>query len=483
MEHAEIKNRAIRGVIALTGRTILLQVISGAALFLLGIFLDPTAIGVFIVVSSAIRIFNLFTDVGLGAALVQKREDLEKDDLPTAFAIQEVLVIAVITAGFFLTGFVSSKAHFNADGVFLYHVLLVILFISSLKVIPSILMERKLAFEKQILPQIIEALIFNVLVVILAYRGYGVASYSWSFLISALAGLPVYYLLAPWKISLRFSFARARRLFSFGLQYQGKSFLAVIKDDLLTFFMSSIVGPTGIGYWGVAQRWALYPYRFLVDSITKVTFPAYSRVQDNPGALKSGIERSLFLISLVVFPIYTLMLTLVEQLIRYIPRYGKWEPAILSFYFLCGSSVITALTNVLVNLLDATGRVRTTLMLMVLWIILIWSTTFVFVARIGFTGIALSQFVVSAGTIWLVAYWVKRIVPINFLDQVIVPLAAALPMGIATLIILSRLPKSFVSVVLAAAGGSIIYVLLVLLFSRKKVLDNAKVILEAYRLR
>ena len=61
MEQEELKHKAVRGIVALTGRTVLLQAISAVAFFLLGVFLSPSAVGVFIVVSSVLRIFSLFT--------------------------------------------------------------------------------------------------------------------------------------------------------------------------------------------------------------------------------------------------------------------------------------------------------------------------------------------------------------------------------------------------------------------------------------
>ena len=365
MEPTEIGHKTIRSIIALTSRTIFLQGISFIAFFLLGIFLSPSAVGVFIAVSALLRIFSLFTDLGLGAALVQKKEELDSEDLRTTFTVQEILVAMVVAIGFLLTSKIAGFAHLDHDGTFLYQVLLVTLFISSLKAIPSILLERKLAFEIQVIPQIIESLVFNFLVVVLAYKGFGVAAYSWSILVSALIGLPIYYLVSPWKVGFGMSTLRAKKLFSYGIAYQAKSFLSVFKDDLLTVFLSNLVGTSGIGYWGWAQRWSYSSFRFLVDSVTKVTFPAYSRVQHEHELLRKGIEKSLFAISSTLFPILTIMAVLIGRLIFLLPQYAKWQPALMSFYFLSLGAAVSGVSNILVNALDATGRVKTTLGLMI----------------------------------------------------------------------------------------------------------------------
>lgn len=480
MQQEEVKNKAVRGILALTSRTIFLQLVNGLALFFLGMFLSPGTIGVYIVVSAVIRIFNLFTDVGLGAALIQKKGELDKDDLRVAFTVQEILVITLVVIGLLISPFVASHANLDSSGIFLYQILLVVLFISSLKVIPSVLLERKLAFERQIFPQIVEAIIFDVLVVYLAYKGLGVTSYSWAILASALAGLPIYYLVSPWRISVHFSWKKVKELFSYGLAYQGKSFLAVIKDDLLTFFLSGLVGTSGVGLWGTAQRWAYFPYRFIVDSVTKVTFPAYSRVQEDYSALRSGIEKSMFMVSLVMFPTLVLASISVDPLIHIIPRYMKWEPALISFYFLAAQSAVAALTNILVNVLDATGRVKTTLGLMVGWIIGTWVLTLIFVMKYGFTGISMAAFVVSLSII-AVIYLVKKVVDFSFFANIWRQAVASVIIGIVSYFVMKNLPLNIFSVLLSCVVGGITYLVLMFLLAKKEIMSSVKLIVSAYR--
>ena len=57
---ALIKKRSLTGVVALTSRTFILQVIALSATFLLTIFLSPQVFGVFYVVSAIIS-FLIFT--------------------------------------------------------------------------------------------------------------------------------------------------------------------------------------------------------------------------------------------------------------------------------------------------------------------------------------------------------------------------------------------------------------------------------------
>ena len=70
---ALITQRSIRGIFALTSRTFFIQLISFAANFLLTIFLTPAIFGVYFIVSAAIAFLSYFSDIGLAAALIQKK--------------------------------------------------------------------------------------------------------------------------------------------------------------------------------------------------------------------------------------------------------------------------------------------------------------------------------------------------------------------------------------------------------------------------
>lgn len=479
MDLEEIKNSTIRSVVALTGRTIFLQILSAISFFLLGIFLSPSAIGVFIVVSAVLRIFTLFSDIGFGASLIQKKEEPTNVDLGTAFTQQIILVFLIVLLGYFLTPIVVNYSHLDQSAVNLYHILLVTLIISTFKMIPSVLLERKLAFEKQVIPQIVESITFNFLVVLFAYLGWGLSSYSWSILISSIAGLPIYYLVSPWKIRLGFSKQSARELIGYGLPFQGKNILAIFKDDLLTFFLSGQVGSSGVGYWGWAQRWSYFPFRFIVDSLTKVTFPAYSRMQADSARLKIAIEKSIFAVSSTLFPILTLMAIVLPSALKIVPRYAQWQPAIISFYFLCAGAAVSSISNILVNALDATGRIKTTLSLMILWISLTWVFTISFVHYFGFTGISIASFVVTL-TIFLTIYLVKRVVNFQFVRNIYKQVVSCLIMGFFAYISLRSLPTGWSSIIVASVIGGLTYFLMMMLLARKQLMEDLVIIRKAY---
>lgn len=466
MNTDEIKRKTARGIIALTIRTILLQTINLLAFFLLGIFLIPSSFGTFIVVSAVMRIFNTVTDVGLGAALIQSPEDPTPEELSTVFFFQILLVAGAVVLGLAATPIVVTYLKLDSNGRLLYFALLSSLFISSLKSVPSVLLERKLEFERQIIPQIIEALVFNIIVVYLSYRNYEVLAFVYGVFLSSLAGLPIYYLIQSWRPQLFFDKTKLRHYLHFGVLFQGKTALAVVKDDLLTFVVTGIVGTSGIGFWGWSQRWAYSPFRFIVDSVTKVTFPAYARMRQDVSELGRVIEKTLFAVTAVLFPILAGIATMVPVLIHLVPKYLQWQPAVPSLVILCFQAGLSAMSGILVNILDSHGKVGVTLKLMIFWIALTWIFTIVFTKALGFTGISLAALLVS-GTLPLTLWLVKKEVSFNFVASIRGPIIATLGLVSTNLLINHFTNPSWATAIATSAIGVIIYLLIILVVEKK----------------
>lgn len=396
-----LKKKSFQGVIALTSRTFVLQLIAFGATFLLTIFLSPATFGVFYVVSAVIAFLNYFSDIGLAAALIQKKDELTRSDLITTFTIQQLLVgLGSLIA----LGFSSWVAHFyklDTAGVWLFRSLVLAFFLSSLKTIPSVLLERKLEFHLLVVPQILETIGFYAVAVILAVRGFGITSFTWAVLVRAILGLVAIYVIFPWKIGFGIDVVVAKRLLRFGVPFQLNSFLALLKDDLLTVFLGKVLTFTEVGYIGWAKKWAEVPLRLIMDSVIRVTFPAFSRLQHTREILGRAIEKTLFGISTAIFPITVGLLFFVEPLVKLIPRYGKWEPALFAFYVFAVSSAIVSISTPLTNALNAVGKIKITLWLMVLWTVGTWVMTISFIKFFGFNGVPLALGAIT-GTVILV---------------------------------------------------------------------------------
>src|SRR5258705_10446217 len=91
-----VKERSVRGIVALTGKTFFLQILAVIAVGFLAAYLGPFEWGVFAILNAIINFLNYFSDVGLAAALIQKQEHPTETDLRTTFFVQKSLVLIII---------------------------------------------------------------------------------------------------------------------------------------------------------------------------------------------------------------------------------------------------------------------------------------------------------------------------------------------------------------------------------------------------
>lgn len=464
----KLKEKIIGGVIALTTRTLFLQLVSFVSTLILTILLSPSVFGVFFIVSALISFLTYFSDIGLAAALIQKKGEPTSLELSTVFFIQQSLVILVVLTGFLITPLFNNFYRIGTEGIFLFQAFLISFFLSSLKTIPSVLLERKLEFNLLIIPQIIETVIFYLVAIILAWQGAGINSFSCAVIARAITGTIAIYIIRPWQITFRISFFSAKHLLKFGIPFQLNSILALIKDDLMTIFLGKILPFSAIGYIGWAKKWAEMPLRLIMDSIIRVTFPTFSRLQENSKVLAKALEKAVFFLALFIFPIIILLSLSINHLIYLLPKYQKWQPAVTSFYLFAFASIWASFSSPIVNALNAIGQVKTTLKLMVIWTILTWILVPVLVSLIGYNGVALAAFIISFTSI-LPILIIRRLIAFRFLSKLSKPLLFSLLMSLPIILVRSYLNNLF-TLVLILLLGIIIYLILVLIFLKNDVL-------------
>lgn len=451
-----VKKRSVRGVIVLTGRTFFLQVISLIAQLLLFAYLGTYEFGVFAIVSAIINFLVYFSDIGLAAALIQKKEIPSDSDYKTTFLVQQLLVVCIILIVFITAPFFTQKYSLSHDGQFLLYALSLSLLLSSLKSIPSVILERKLEFVKLVFPQILEQVVYNVVLVVLAMKGFGLKSFTYAVVLRGVVGLVSIYIVQPWVPGFAFSIKSLKELFRFGVPYQVNTFLATLKDDGLTIVLGGILGPVGVGVLAFAQKITRLPLTFFMDTVTRVTFPAFSRLQGSKKELENSVTRSIFFICFLVFPSLAAIAILAPILIKVIPRYSHWTPALVPIVFVAINFGFAAATTQLTNMLNAIGKIKITFWLMVMWTVLTWVLIPILSVRFGPIGASIGYSLVGASSIIAISI-AKKFVNFSIGDSIIKPLIGTFIMGAVLIFSKPFVPVSIYGLQILALIGAVAY--------------------------
>lgn len=439
----------------------------------LTIILSPKIFGIYITLLSTIAFLNYFSDIGLAASLIQKKT-INEDDIKSVFTFQQILILTLITIGFFSGPLIVNFYHLPREGLFLYNALLISFFISSLKTIPSVLLERKIAYQKIVFVQIVENTLFYLTVIILAILKFNLLSFTIAVLLRAIAGLILIYTLSPWQPKIDIKWENLKPLISFGLPFQASSFLALFKDDLIILYLGKAIGFEGVGYIGWAKKWAEAPIRIIMDNITKVLFPLIARLQDDKKKIAQVIEKNLYYQTALILPMMILAYFLMPKLVFLLPRYQKWTTAIPLFHIFVVSSFLVIYLAPFVNIFNALGKVKLSFNLMIFWTLITWVFTVALTNFFGIYGFPITHLIVSS-TFIIVLILAKKIVPFSFLRPIKNFLIAGGLMVIVILIIDKiKIDNLYLSFLLTGLSGCLTYLGSLIFIFKLKVKEGLK---------
>lgn len=467
MTTPDIHKKLIKGFLSLTFRKMFLDLINFVTIYIVvAKHVSVETFGIFAIASIILGIFSYFSDIGFGAAIIQKKV-LDENDVKTTFFIQEILSILIFIIVWFSAPLFANFYNFDDASMWLIRALAGAFLINSFKIIPNNLLERELNFYPIVWTEVVEQIVFSGVLLYLVFNNYGITGFVWAAIAKSVAGVITIYLIAPWKIRLGYSKVSAKTLVNFGLPFQMNSLLALFKDQLVPLFNARIIGADGMAYATWAQGIASRPLQ-IMTIVIRVTFPAFARLQDEREELKKVVERSLFLTVLLLYPFLFGILAVAPSFVDYLGR-DKWEPALLLIYLYALNTFWAAPSTIFTNLLSAVGKIGITLKLMVMWTVLTWILSPLLAYIYGYTGIALASAIISFTSIIPIVIVNKRL-GINIINSMWQPTLASLLMGIITFILAQLFVRDLFSLIMVIGAGGIIYLLLVMLFAKNKAL-------------
>jgi O-antigen/teichoic acid export membrane protein len=453
-----LKAKAVRGVFTLTFRRLVLKIIDTIGIITLARLLSQESFGVFGIVSFVVFTFlSFFSDVGFGAALIQK-EEVSDDDLKTTFTIQQGLVTALLVIAWLVAPWVGQFYNLGDSGAWLVRILSLSLFITSFKTIPSIMLERKLRFELLIIPEIIETIAYNAIAIYMAFHGFGVWSLVIAVIVRTVLGAIALNVIAPWKIGWKVARQSARELLHFGVPFQLNSVLALIKDNITPTIIAVWYGPAAVGFVNVAQNISSRPME-ISTIVSRITFPTYSRIQGDKERLKRWIEKSIHLMSVVYFPAIIGLIVTASPILQflYADKSDKWLPALPTLLWFLVAAIPVVITTTYTNAIYATGHPKIVLALMFLYTTLTWGIGLPMIHYFGYVGIAVTVCVITYLTFPLVLYALRKVVIVDTFGMVWRPFVASLIMGGLVYVLRVSFVDGLWSLIAAIFAGLIIY--------------------------
>jgi PST family polysaccharide transporter len=387
MGRADLKKRARFGVVMLALRTVVLQVATLGGTVVLARLLDPADFGVFAICQFGVTFFHFFGDAGLGGALIQKKGKPSQAELSSVWHVQFAIAVIVVIAIFFGAGSIRLVWDDLPQGAeWVFRALSLGLLLTVLRVIPSILMERELLFGRLAAVEVASTLGFYGGSVAFALAGHTVWALVAGTLLQAVLSTVLVLFLRPWKPSLVFDKAALAPIFRFGIPFQVKTLISFVNGAIVPVYAGSMLGSASLGLIQWAQSTAYFPLH-LVRIMGRVTFPLYSRLQDDQEAFAETLGRSIQICAFGTFFFVGLFLGMGRNVIHIIFT-DKWLPALPMLYIYATAITIGFISPVAAAALDASGRPSIVAKLATGWTLLNWIVVLIATPKWGMIGFA-----------------------------------------------------------------------------------------------
>lgn len=313
-----------------------------------------------------LAIFTAFSDKLLtssfGSAIIQKK-DLDDLDTSTLF---------FFNIGFSL--FLYALLFLAAPHIALFYdqsILSLILRISALKlvinsccVVQNMLCSKELDFKTQMVVSMIGVGVSGLVGITMALKGFGV----WSLVFQTLAGrstvCAAYWFFHRWRPSWRFSLERLRRLLGYGIKVTGLALVEAVFRNLQEVIIGKVYQAAALGFYARGKALMRIPVSNIYVPLNAVVFPTFSKMQDEPDAMRRVYRKGNLYSCYLLFPAMAGMALVAEPLVEVLLT-KKWLPCVPYLQLFCVIGAILPIRHLNSYLFKAVDRVGLALKLQV----------------------------------------------------------------------------------------------------------------------
>lgn len=131
----------------------------------------------------------------------------------------------------------------------------------------------------------------------------------------------------------QFSLDRAKELVDYGKWITGSSIINWIETQGDDFVVGLLLGAASLGFYQMSYRLSNAPATEITHTVSRVAFPAYSKVQDDTQAVRAGFFRVLKLTTVVAVPMAVGIAIVTPTFIRAVLG-DQWLPMVFAMQIL-----------------------------------------------------------------------------------------------------------------------------------------------------
>jgi lipopolysaccharide exporter len=447
-----------RGALWNVASTLLLKFSSIGITALVARILTPHDFGVFAVANTVFVIVSAFGEFGIASCIA--RADLKVGDLAptmTTVAIGTSLAIAAVM-NFFAAPIAAALG--APDGAGPVRIMALVMILSGIAAVPTAQCIREFKQGSIFLANVIAFFPGMIVLVVLAKTGGGPTAFAWSRVAGQLTSVIVIFMATPRFYRFGMSRKALSVLFKFGFPLAVANFVSYILQNVDYALIGHFMGAIELGTYVIAFNSASWSSALLLNVLTMVAMPAFSRVKHDSELLLAAMADGVRAVMLVAAPMCTLVIVLARPIV--LTLYGaRWEGAVNPLRILSLYGLISVLCVLFANMLTALGKTRVILVVQLIWLAALVPAMAIGVHEDGIVGAASAHIAIVAPVVlpcYLFALRREtRVKLISLAKAGTPPVIAASIAAAVTLLVMSILKNQQVELFVGGAAGGLVY--------------------------
>lgn len=292
----------------------------------------PEEFGIVAVATVIISFFSIFSDLGIGAAIIQNKT-LDENDLSHifSFTIWSGIILALL---FFLCSWPISW-YYRHDSTLLVicQILSVNLFFASANIVPNALLFKAKEFRFIAWRSLGVQIAGGSIAIAAALNGAGLYALIINPILSSILLFIISYRKYPQHLIKTWGISSIRKIFSFSAYQFLFNVINYFSRNLDKLLIGKYMGMSPLGYYEKSYRLMMLPLQNITHVITPVMHPIFSDYQNDLNRLAASYEKIIRLLAFIGLPL-SVFLWFTAREITLIIFGEQWVPSIAVFQIL-----------------------------------------------------------------------------------------------------------------------------------------------------
>jgi O-antigen/teichoic acid export membrane protein len=351
----ELRSRTVKAVGHLGVGGALGKVVSLCSTLVIARLLSPADYGLMALAMVVIGFVGFFNEVGIGSAIVQKKE-LEEAEVNGCFAIAIMASLALFGGTVLASGLIAQFFSNPRLGP-IVSVLASAFVLGAFGTVPQAFLRREMNFKAIAAINFVAVILQTTTNLVLAWRGLGTWSLVWGFVVFSTVQSAGAFWLSPWMPRGRYGLREAGALVRYGLQITASRVFWYMYTNADRVIIGRVLGDRSVGIYDMAFSLATLPSSQITTLATNVAAPLFSRLQTDLPKLRSFILHFTRGVAYVTYPALIGMLACSREMVAVLLG-DKWVEMLVPFGALCLMGLIKSVDPLLSQVLISTGHAR-----------------------------------------------------------------------------------------------------------------------------